>query len=111
MAGDTTYEEVVAVSGDGDGVVACGVSRDWRRRIAVLVLRVDHLHHIVELRVVLKNCAVRIRISQLHNETRDDTPLLQNKTNYSFGHPTICTHDLNQFKSIQKQTFIGWING
>lgn len=86
VAGDTTYEEVVAVSGDGDGVVACGVSRDWRRRIAVLVLRVDHLHHIVELRVVLKNCAVRIRISQLihHYAKKDDTFCLSQKQNKLF---------------------------
>lgn len=55
MAGDPTYEEMVAVVVDSDGVVPRSVGRDRRRDVARFVLGVDQLHHIVELRIVLKH--------------------------------------------------------
>ena len=54
MTGDTTQEEVVSVSGDGDGIVASGVGGDWGGGVARSVLGMGHLHHVVKLRIVLE---------------------------------------------------------
>lgn len=56
MAGDAAYEEVVAAGVDGDGIVARCVSGDGDGGVACLVFSMRHSHHIVKLRVVLKNC-------------------------------------------------------
>lgn len=55
MTRDTTEEEVVAAVGEGDGVVAGRVGRLGRRSVAGPELGMRHVHHIVELGIVLKN--------------------------------------------------------
>lgn len=55
MAGDPAEEVVVASVGDGDGVVPGRVGGLRGGGVASPVLRVGHLHHVVELRVVLED--------------------------------------------------------
>lgn len=61
MARDAAEVVVVASSGDGDRVIPGRVGSLRGRGVARLVLRVRHLHHVVELGIVLEHWEIELR--------------------------------------------------